>query len=114
MAKSREYSTLENKIEQTKAALGKTLKTLEALEDWIDQLNFHMEGHRYSLITCKNRLKQLKLRKKYGDISTSFEWEQVFDDIDDIKSRIKENKRLKKKYISQRKSIIRKLSKRLK
>ena len=42
MAKSREYSTLENKIEQTKAALGKTLKTLEALEDWIDQLNFHM------------------------------------------------------------------------
>ena len=44
-----------------------------------------MQGHRYSLITCKNRLKQLKLRKKYGDISTSFEWEQVFDDIDDIK-----------------------------
>lgn len=114
MTKSREYSTLENKIEQTKTVLDTTLKTLGDLEEWIEQLNRELRGIRYSLTTFKSKLKILKLRKRYGDNPTSFEWEELFDNIDTTKEDIREREHRKKKYSSQRKSIIRKLSKRLK
>lgn len=114
MIKSSEYNKIENNIKQFKTMLDEILKILGDLEESLDYVNREIKSLKYSLTCFKTNLKQLKLRKKYGDNHTAFEWEEIFDNIYTTKNDIRERKRRKKKYSSQRKSIIRKLSKRLK
>ena len=81
MTKSREYTKIEYSVKQFKAMLDEILTKLGDLEERLEQENHEIRSYKYRLTCFKTNLKQLKLRKKYGDNPASCEREEITGDI---------------------------------
>ena len=114
MKYSNEYYELEENVKTLKSALDEALQRLRKLEEKLLQIAESLLKYEESLLHQRDELRKLILREKCGEKIDYVLYKIRFHRIDCLKYHIKAHKLEKKDCLSERKSIIRKLSKRLK
>lgn len=111
---SNEYYELEENIKTLTKALDDALQRLRKLEENILQIDESLPKYEEELLHERDELRKLLLREKCGEKIAYVFYKLQFHRIDCLKGYIKAYKLEKKDCLSERKTIIRKLSKRLK
>ena len=111
---SNEYYELEENIKTLTRALDDVLQRLRKLEEQLLRIDESLPKYEEELLHERDELRKLVLREKCGEKIDYVFYKLQFHRIDCLKYHIKAHKLEKKDCLSERKSIIRKLSKHLK